>query len=61
MKVTLGEHIDDTKESKMREIRALMCINWQVMLKECELIERAIIELHKHYVEDSLPCSDEDR
>ena len=49
IKVTLGEKIEDIKEYKLKEIRALMSINWQVTIKQCELIERAIIELDDHF------------
>jgi len=36
----------------MKEIHALQIINWQVMIKECELLERAIIELDIHFTDD---------
>jgi len=45
--MTLNESVEDIKEYKMKEIRALMCVNWQVQIKECELIERAVCELHE--------------
>ena len=37
-----------------------MNVNWQVNLKQCELIERAIIELDEHF-RNGLKCSDEER
>lgn len=49
IKVTLGEPLVDAKDYKFKELRALMNINWQVTLKQCELIERAIIELDEHF------------
>jgi hypothetical protein len=45
VKQTLGEPAAEVVEFKMKEIRALMCVNWQVTLKQCELIERALLEL----------------
>ena len=31
------------------------------MPKECELVERAIMELDAHYTDDGFECSEEDR
>jgi len=45
VKQSLGEPATEVVEFKMKEIRALMCVNWQVTLKQCELIERALLEL----------------
>lgn len=61
IKGTLGEPIEDQHKSKMREIRSLLIINWQVMLDQCTLIERAIMELDEHFTNDGLTRSDEDR
>jgi hypothetical protein len=45
------EPATELKESKMKEIRCLMCPSWQVMMKECELIERALCELDELYAQ----------
>jgi len=45
----------------MKEIRSLMCANWQVHLKECELIERAICELHELFDSRKIAPSNEER
>lgn len=49
VKVTLGEPPEAVKEFKFKELRALMCANWQVTMKQCELIERALYELDEHF------------
>ena len=61
IKVTLNEPPLDIKEYKLKEIRSLMHINWQVELKQCELIERAIIELHQMFESGSCEASGEER
>lgn len=61
MKVNLGEPLDSVKESKLREIKAAQCINWQIMIQECELIERAIMELDSHFTDDDMPHTNEER
>mmetsp|Transcript_32157 Transcript_32157/g.49180 ORF Transcript_32157/g.49180 Transcript_32157/m.49180 type:complete len:123 (-) Transcript_32157:31-399(-) len=33
------------KETKFKEIRAIMKINWHVELETCELVERTLLEL----------------
>ena len=43
----LQEPIDQIKEAKMNEIRALQKINWHVEIETCELVERAVCELMK--------------
>ena len=38
-----------------------MCVNWQVQLKECELIERAICELHELFESKQIEATNEER
>jgi len=45
VKEMLGEPWTDIKELKLKEIRALQTIDWQVKIESCELIEKALIEL----------------
>lgn len=49
VKITLGEPAEAVKDYKFKELRSLMCVNWQVTLKQCELIERALYELDEHF------------
>ncbi len=60
IKLTLGETPTEVKECKLREIRALQVVNWQVTIKQCELIERAICELDELYSQ-GLDCGQEER
>lgn len=45
VKHSLGEDIKEVKEIKLKEINALMKINWHVELETCELIETSIGEM----------------
>ena len=45
MKSSLGEPIEVVKELKLKEVRALLKINWQVEIAQCELVERTLCEL----------------
>lgn len=61
IKIALNESASDVKEYKLKELRALMCVNWQVQLKECELIERAICELHELFESKQIEATNEER
>lgn len=42
----LGEPFAEVKEFKFKELRCLIGIaKWQVLLEECGLVEKAIVEL----------------
>lgn len=45
MKQSLQEEPAEVKELKMKEIRAIMRINWHVEIETCELLEKTIGEL----------------
>lgn len=61
IKIALNESAEDIKEYKLKEIRAIMCANWQVQPKQCELIERAVCELHELFESKQIKASNEER
>jgi hypothetical protein len=55
----LNEPLEEIKECKLKEIRSLQKINWQVEIQTCETLERALIELVKIFEQSS--ASSEER
>ena len=48
------------KDIKMKEIRAIMGINWHVEIETCELVERTLIELVND-IFSNCPADDEEK
>lgn len=42
VKSSLDEPIEEVKELKFKEIRAIMEINWHVYIEKCELVEKTM-------------------
>lgn len=59
IKISLGEPISEVKEIKMKEIRAIMGINWNVEIETCELVERTLIELVNDIFSKGEPSDEE--
>lgn len=55
----MNEPLEEIKECKLKEIRSLQKINWQVEIQTCETLERALIELVKIFEQSS--ASSEER
>lgn len=51
LKSQVGEPIEEIKEIKLKELRAIMKINWEVEVETCELVEKTLGEL----VDDIFP------
>ena len=60
IKSGLKEPISEVKDIKMKEIRAIMKINWNVEVEACELVERTVIEMIRDIYSKS-PATEEDK
>ena len=59
IKQTFKEPHSVIKETKFKEIRSMMKINWHVEIETCELIERAIGELVDQIFSQQTPSDEE--
>ena len=59
VKQLLGEPAAEVKECKLKEIRSLQIVDWQVRIEECEEMERALLDLVKLF--EQAPATDEER
>ena len=60
IKLSLKEPFSVVKDIKMKEIRAIMGINWHVEIETCELVERTLIELVND-IFSNCPADDEEK
>ena len=58
--MSLKEPFSVVKDIKMKEIRAIMGINWHVEIETCELVERTLIELVND-IFSKCPADDEEK
>jgi hypothetical protein len=49
MKAEMGESFEEIKELKLKEIRALMCIGWEIEIDTCKSLEGPLNELVNIY------------
>ena len=60
VKYNFEEDPAEVKELKLKEIRAIMKINWHVDISTCELVEKTLAELVGEYSEKS-PLTTEEK